>query len=76
MLKLKENIGFYTIVVAIGCPDMDKPDYTWMERKGDTLKMGCSENNDEWTLKCRGNHWIGISRKCVQKSDGNHYDKL
>ena len=58
------------LLKAVGCKDLKKPEHTWMERKGDEIKMGCVDTKDGWTLKCRGNHWIGLSKKCKEVIEG------
>ena len=48
---------------------MTLPDNTWSEISGDVLTIGCTNGPTKWSLKCRGNHWIGMMQSCLQKKE-------
>ena len=73
-------MGFLILsnILATGCPIMPLPTDTWSDLSGDTLTVGCNEGPEQWSLKCRGNHWIGLMQECVrleEKEEGAVTDK-
>ena len=54
----------FVFVSVLGCPDIAKPAYGWVERDGNTARLGCNEDDTEWIVKCQGNMWKGKTGNC------------
>ena len=54
--------------VAIGCPDLVAPKGGWVDRAGETIKVGCHGSDDVYELTCSETTWQGKYNKCT---DGN-----
>ncbi|ELU04472.1 hypothetical protein CAPTEDRAFT_211921 [Capitella teleta] len=48
----------------VGCPDVEAPFGTWLDRTGDTLMLACNFTTERWHLVCRGTSWVGTIRNC------------
>ena len=51
---------------AVGCKDIDPPNYTWMKRDGDISTIGCENSQHTWELRCLGSKWIGGLGNCTE----------
>ncbi|KAK2147095.1 hypothetical protein LSH36_570g03021 [Paralvinella palmiformis] len=52
---------------AVGCPDYDPPDNTYIRREDDHITIGCEATRQEWDLYCKGTEWQGQIGVCPGK---------
>ena len=65
-MSRKWKYGFYVIVTVIGCADIQPPKNSWIRKDNKQLVVGCVSDDQTWSLKCVGNHWIGLAGNCTE----------
>ena len=52
------------IVAAVGCRDPLVSEFSWMERRGEQVTIGCNCTEQTWHLVCKGTKWVGDVGRC------------
>ena len=47
-----------------GCRDLETPADTWVQRRGNTLRVKCNSSIDTWYLTCTDSRWVGRVGNC------------
>ena len=55
---------FVLLVAAVGCPDIDAGDGSWVIRREKDIVIGCNHTAESWHLKCEQNEWVGKAGNC------------
>ena len=63
---------------VIGCGNPVAPVHGWADRVGNSVTMGCNDNDLSWKLTCREGAWHGKTNnctkcRCTQNIDENNH---